>query len=146
LCQERSKRIVPLPQVAVRPLKSTRGPPVAPRESCRHLRSDHLPVRTPAPANVAKVTKSRAELRARLLLTGTSIPCGCRQPRTDAGTSRIRTEQNVDHIRTHHQPFRLKVYCSGCPKLLGVDISSEHRKHVEGCVPRLSINLAVIQR
>jgi hypothetical protein len=54
--------------------------------------------------------------------------------------TRVRTEQNVDHIRMHHQPFRLKIYCPGCPKLLGVDISSEHRKHVEGCVPRLSIS------
>jgi hypothetical protein len=36
---------------------------------------------TPALANVAKDTKSRAELRARILLTGTSIPCGCRKPR-----------------------------------------------------------------
>jgi hypothetical protein len=26
---------------------------------------------------------------------------------------RIRGEQNVEHIRAHHQPFRLKIYCTG---------------------------------
>jgi hypothetical protein len=81
-------------QVHSRPASSPEG--VKPPPKKRPLTS------TPAPANVAKDTKSRAELRARLLLTGTSIPCGCRKPRADAGTSRIRTEQNVDHIRTHH--------------------------------------------
>jgi hypothetical protein len=92
-----------------------------------------------AAANVAKDVKTRAELRAGLLLTGCTVICGCRNPRTDSNAPRIRAKQNIEHIHTHHQLFRLKIYCPGCPKLLGVDISNEHHNHVGTCVPKLSV-------
>jgi hypothetical protein len=90
---------------------------------------------TPAAANVTKDVKTRAEQRAGLLLTSSNVICGCKYPCTDSNKPRIRAEQNMEHIRMHHQPFRLKIYC---PKLLGVNISNENCIHVGACVPKLS--------
>jgi hypothetical protein len=117
----------------------THSRPASNPESAKQPRKKRPATSMPAAANVAKDFKSQAELRAGLILTGSNVACGCKNPRTDSNSPRIRAEQNIDHIRTHHQPFRLKIYCPGCPKLLGVDISSEHRKHVESCVPKLSV-------
>jgi hypothetical protein len=94
---------------------------------------------TPTTANIAKDVKTRAEQHAGLLLTGSNVICECKYLRTDSSTPRIRTEQNMEDIHMHHQPFRLKVYCPGCPKLLSVDISNENCNHIGTCVPKLSI-------
>jgi hypothetical protein len=89
--------------------------------------------------DVAHGVKSHEEKREVVLLTGAGIKCRYKCPHEGPAT-RIYPKQNVEHIRAHHQQFRLKPECPGCSLFLGAEVHNKYRKHAAGCKAKLCMS------